>query len=169
MKKRCARSLGQGRSGRRTVAEPGHGAESGGTVHSGLRDADAVVGVSVAGAITRELVESMADEPVVLALANPDPEIDPDNARDAGAAGVATGRSDYPNQVNNALVFPGLFRGLLDAGASDVTDEIKLSAADALAGLAQPPERDRIVPAALADGLVEAVAGAVRDAAGKRS
>ncbi len=141
------------------------GRERGGSVEDALRDADAVVGVSVAGAIERSHVEMMARDPVVFALANPDPEIEPGAAREAGAAIVATGRSDHPNQVNNALVFPGLFRGLLDARVRDVTDEIKLSAARALAALVDSPSPDRILPSEFDDGLVEAVASAVADSA----
>jgi malate dehydrogenase (oxaloacetate-decarboxylating) len=103
----------------------------------------------------------MADRPVVFALSNPTPEIMPDDAKAAGAAVIATGRSDFPNQINNVLVFPGLFRGLLDSGAPKVTDAIKLRAADALAALIPQPTAELIIPFALDPAVVPAVAGAV--------
>ena len=140
------------------------GAERGGSVEDALRGADVVVAVSVAGALGRAHVESMADDAVVFALANPDPEIDPEEARDGGAAVVATGRSDYPNQVNNVLVFPGLFRGALDAGVESITDEVKIAAAEAIADLVEEPTADEILPSPFAGDVVDAVADAVAGA-----
>lgn len=127
-----------------------------------LAGADAVVAVSAPGSLTSAHIESMAQNPIIFALANPTPEISPDAAYAAGAAVVATGRSDYPNQINNVLVFPGIFRGMLDAGVNKVTTEIKLRAAKALAALVVSPTADRIVPSVFDEGVAAAVAGAVR-------
>jgi malate dehydrogenase (oxaloacetate-decarboxylating) len=138
--------------------------DRGGSVRDALTGADAVVGVSVAGAFDADDVRAMADDPIILALANPDPEIEPDAARDAGAAIVATGRSDHPNQVNNALVFPGLFRGLLDARRSRLDDDVKLAAARAITGLVDDPRPDRILPTEFDGHLTSAVAAAVEEA-----
>ena len=108
------------------------------------------------------MVASMARDPIVFAMANPDPEILPEDAYEAGAKIVATGRSDYPNQINNVLIFPGFFRGLLDAGISKITPAMKVRAAEALAGLITNPTFDKIIPQAFDQGIVEAVSGAVR-------
>lgn len=129
-----------------------------------LQDADAVIAVSVPGSVTAEHIKSMAKHPVVFALSNPTPEIMPDVAKAAGAAVVATGRSDFPNQINNVLVFPGLFRGLLDSGVHSVTDAIKLRAATALANLVPEPTADHIIAGALDPAVVPAVAGSVPEA-----
>ncbi|HEY1596871.1 MAG TPA: malic enzyme-like NAD(P)-binding protein [Thermoleophilaceae bacterium] len=126
-----------------------------------LDGADAVIGLAVPGAFDAEGVTAMADDPIVFALANPDPEVDPAEASEAGAAVVATGRSDFPNQVNNVLVFPGLFRGALDAELSDVEDDAALRAAAALADLIEDPHPERILPDVLDDRVVPAVARAV--------
>ena len=107
----------------------------------------------------------MAPGPIVFAMANPDPEIMPDDAKAAGAYVVATGRSDFPNQINNLLAFPGVFRGILDAGATRVTEKMKLSAAVALAALVTEPTTERIIPDALDRGATAAVAEAVSRAA----
>ena len=131
-----------------------------------LTGADAVVAVSAPGSLTSAHIKSMAQNPVVFALANPTPEIPPDEAHAAGATVVATGRSDYPNQINNVMVFPGIFRGMLDAGVNKVTTEIKLRAATALAALVVSPTADRIVPSVFDEGVAAAVAGAVRQAQG---
>jgi malate dehydrogenase (oxaloacetate-decarboxylating) len=104
----------------------------------------------------------MADGAIVFALSNPVPEILPDEAKAGGAAVVATGRSDFPNQINNALVFPGVFRGALDKGISKITDETKLRAARAIAALVERPTADKIVPDVLDKRVVPAVAKAVR-------
>ncbi len=135
-------------------------------VMGGLADAiegaDAFIGVSRKGVLTTEHIELMASRPIVFALANPEPEIMPDLARRAGAAVVATGRSDFPNQVNNALVYPGIFRGALDHGVTKITQDIKLRAAKALAALVKKPTAEHIVPDLLDSRVVRVVAKSVR-------
>lgn len=123
---------------------------------------DVLIGVSGPGSISTELVQSMNPGAIVFALANPIPEIMPSDALRAGAVVVATGRSDFPNQVNNALVFPGIFRGALDRGVSQITDEMKIRAAYALARLVQKPSANNIIPSVLDKRVVRAVAQAVR-------
>jgi malate dehydrogenase (oxaloacetate-decarboxylating) len=136
-----------------------------GTLAEALRDADVFIGVS-GGTVPAEVVASMAPEPIVFAMANPDPEVHPEVAHAAGAAVVATGRSDFPNQINNVLAFPGIFRGALDAGATAITDRMKLAAADAIAALVGADlAADRIVPDPFDPRLAPAVAAAVSDAA----
>lgn len=134
-----------------------------------IRGADVFIGVSAPGTLTQEMVRSMAKDAIVFACANPTPEIFPDEAKAAGAAVVATGRSDYPNQVNNVLCFPGLFRGALDVRASDINDEMKIAAAKALAGLVSEEElsADHILPKAFDPRVRDAVAQATADAARK--
>ena len=124
-----------------------------------LRGADAVIGVSAAGVLNRELVAAMAPFPVVFALANPTPEVEPAAIADLAAV-IATGRSDHPNQVNNALVFPGLFRGALDAGRTSFDTPMMLACAQALAGLVPEPGADRILPDVLDPRVVPTVAAA---------
>ncbi|MDO8424916.1 MAG: malic enzyme-like NAD(P)-binding protein [bacterium] len=126
--------------------------------------ADAFVGVSQPGVLTPDMVRSMAADPIVLALANPTPEIMPDAAHAAGAAVVATGRSDFPNQVNNALAYPGVFRGAIEARAPQITDAMKYAAAAAIAALVPSPTPHCIVPAIFDDRVVPAVAHAVHSA-----
>jgi malate dehydrogenase (oxaloacetate-decarboxylating) len=128
-----------------------------------LVGAEVFVGLSRAGILNAEMVGSMVERPVIFALANPEPEIMPDVAKQAGAYIVATGRSDFPNQINNSLVFPGLFRGLLDSGKSQVTEEILLAAAKALAGYMANPTVDQLMPSTLDKGVVQAVSQAVID------
>jgi malate dehydrogenase (oxaloacetate-decarboxylating) len=131
-----------------------------------LRGADAFIGVSAPGLLSRTDLETMADRSIVFALANPVPEVLPEQAEGVVAV-MATGRSDYPNQINNVLCFPGMFRGALDAGAMRITENMKLAAADAIAA-AVPPERlrvDEIVPSVFAPGVASAVAAAVAEAA----
>ncbi len=111
-----------------------------------LVGADVFIGASKANVLTPAMVKTMAAKPIVFALANPDPEMHPSLAEEAGVAVMATGRSDYPNQINNVLVFPGLFRGLLDHKIGQVNDTIKLSAAEALAGLVENPTADCVIP-----------------------
>ena len=132
-----------------------------------IRGADVFIGLSVAGALSAEMVSSMAEKAIVFALANPVPEIFPEEAKAAGAAVVATGRSDYPNQVNNVLGFPGIFRGALDVWAKEINEEMKLAAAAAIAGLLRPEElrADYIIPNPFDRRVVEAVAIAVARAA----
>lgn len=124
--------------------------------------ADVLIGISSAGAFTPEMVRSMASKAIVFGLANPIPEILPDIAKAAGAAVVATGRSDFPNQLNNALVYPGLFRGMLAKRVNRVTDATKIAAAKALAGFIKRPTADRIVPTIFDKGLHEAMAKSVK-------
>ena len=134
-----------------------------------LRGADIFIGVSAPGTLTGDMVRTMAKDPIIFACANPTPEIFPDEAKEAGAAVVSTGRSDFPNQVNNVLCFPGLFRGALDVRATDINDEMKIAAAYAIAGLVSDEELnpDYILPAAFDPRVKDAVAGAVAEAARK--
>ena len=138
-----------------------------GTLVDALRGADVFIGVSAPGLVTPEMVRSMAKDAVVFACANPTPEIFPADALAAGAAVAASGRSDFPNQINNVLAFPGIFRGALDARASDINEEMKLAAARALADLIPPEElsAERIIPAAFDPRVCPAVASAVAAAA----
>ena len=124
--------------------------------------ADVLIGVSAAGAFTVEIVKSMAASPIVFALANPVPEIDPATAASAGVVVLATGRSDFANQVNNALCYPGLFRGMLDSGVKKVTAEIKLRAAQAIADSLPNPTPDAIIPSIFQPGLHELVAKSIK-------
>ena len=131
-----------------------------------LAGADVFIGVSAPGAVTTEMVRTMNRDAILFACANPTPEIFPDDARAGGAAVVATGRSDYPNQINNVLAFPGIFRGALDARASDINDEMKIAAAKALADLVGDDlSAGYIIPAAFDPRVKDAVAAAVRQAA----
>jgi len=136
-----------------------------GTLADAVEGADVLIGVSAPNLFTEEMIRSMNDNPIVFAMANPVPEIMPDLAKEAGAAIVGTGRSDFPNQINNALAFPGVFRGALDAFATRISDEMKVAAAHALADYVSRPHRDHIVPAVLDRKVTEHVAAAVREAA----
>ena len=129
--------------------------------------ADVFIGVSAPGVLTADMVATMAKDPVVFACANPVPEILPDEAKKAGVAVMATGRSDFPNQVNNVLAFPGIFRGALDVRASDINDEMKIAAANAIAGIVSDAELnpDYILPDAFDARVGKAVAAAVAQAA----
>jgi len=127
-----------------------------------LVSADVFIGISAPGIVSKEMVASMAKDPFVFAMANPDPEITPEDAHTAGAKIIATGRSDYPNQVNNALAFPGIFRGALDNRIPSVTDEMKVSAAEALANLIKKPTADKIIPSIFDDGVTAAVANSIK-------
>lgn len=133
-----------------------------GSLEDALKGADIFIGVSRPGLLTPEMVRSMAEQPVVFALANPTPEIMPDVAKAAGVAVMATGRSDFPNQVNNALAFPGIFRGALDNGVKKITDEHKIAAAEALAGLVENPTADEIIPSPFDERVVPTVANVIR-------
>ncbi|MCD8103749.1 MAG: NAD-dependent malic enzyme [Lachnospiraceae bacterium] len=134
-----------------------------------IKGADVFIGVSAPGTLTADMVRTMAKDPIIFACANPTPEIFPDEAKSAGAAVVSTGRSDFPNQVNNVLCFPGMFRGALDVRASDINDEMKVAAAYALASLVGDDElaADYILPAAFDPRVKDAVAKAAADAARK--
>lgn len=138
-----------------------------GTLAEVIRGADIFIGVSAPGTLTQEMVCSMAKDPIIFACANPTPEIFPDEARAAGAAVISTGRSDFPNQVNNVLCFPGIFRGALDVRASDINAQMKVAAAYAIAGLVSEEELspEYILPAAFDRRVKDAVARAVRKAA----
>ena len=137
-------------------------ASQSGSIEDAITDADVFIGVSRAGLLTPELVQKMAKDPIVFALANPVPEIMPDVAKEAGVAIISTGRSDFPNQVNNSLAFPGIFRGALDHGVKKITDQHKLAAAEALANLVENPTVDKVVPTAFDEGVVEAIANVIR-------
>lgn len=134
-----------------------------GTLEDAITDADIFIGVSKAGLLTKEMVGKMAKDPVIFALANPVPEIMPDLAKEAGAKVVATGRSDFANQVNNALVFPGIFRGALDNKVKKITDQHKLNAAIALASLVDNPSYDQVIPSVFDDRVVKAIASVIKD------
>ena len=138
-----------------------------GTLAEVIRGADAFIGVSAPGLLTGEMVQSMAPDAIVFACANPTPEIMPDEAKAAGAKVVATGRSDFPNQINNVLAFPGVFRGAFDVRARDINEEMKIAAAHALADLVAPDElsEDYIIPKAFDPRVAKAVAAAVAKAA----
>ena len=134
-----------------------------------MRGADVFIGVSAPGTVTAEMVKSMASNAILFPMANPTPEIMPDEALAAGAAVVGTGRSDFANQINNVLAFPGIFRGALDVRASDINDEMKIAAAYALAGLVSEKElrADYIIPAAFDPRIKDTVANATAQAAKK--
>lgn len=129
-----------------------------GSLVDALTDADIFIGVSKGGLLTVDLVKKMAKDPIIFAMANPTPEIMPDKAKTAGVAVMATGRSDFPNQVNNALAFPGIFRGALDNKISKITDHHKLAAAEVIAGLVANPTEEIIIPYVLDERLVPEIA-----------
>lgn len=145
------------------LAEETNKNERSGTLEDVMVGADVFIGVSVKGAVTKKMVQSMNHDPIVLAMANPDPEITPEEAKKAGAKVVGTGRSDYPNQVNNVLAFPGIFKGALQVKASSITESMKISAAKAIASLIEPKDlkEDYIIPNPFDERVVEAVANAV--------
>ena len=149
------------------IAEITNPAGERGSLKDVINGADVFIGVSAPGVLTPEMVSSMAENAIVFACANPTPEIFPDEAKKAGAAVVSTGRSDYPNQINNVLAFPGIFRGALDARASEINDEMKIAAAHAIAGLVSDEELccDNILPQAFDPRVGKAVAEAVKNAA----
>ncbi|ERJ96369.1 NAD-dependent malic enzyme [Ruminococcus callidus ATCC 27760] len=138
-----------------------------GTLAEMLAGADVFIGVSAPHCVTPEMVKSMAKDPIIFAMANPTPEIMPDEALAAGAAVMGTGRSDFPNQINNVLAFPGIFRGALDVRASDINDAMKIAAAKAIADFVTPDKlsAEYIIPSPLEEGVSEAVAKAVAQAA----
>lgn len=136
-----------------------------GILKDAIKDADAFIGVSAKNVLSQDMVRSMSDDAIVFAMANPDPEILPDLALEAGARIVATGRSDFQNQINNVLAFPGIFRGALDSRASDINDSMKIAASDALANLVESPDETHIIPEPFDKRVVPAVATAVKQAA----
>lgn len=136
-----------------------------GTLADALKDADIFVGVSAPGIVSQDMVRSMNHDAILFAMANPTPEIMPDLAREAGARVVGTGRSDFPNQVNNVVAFPGIFKGALEAHAKEITEEMKLAAAEAIASLVPDDQlsEDNIMPEAFDPKVAEVVSKAVRD------
>ena len=134
-----------------------------GTLAEVLKGADVFIGVSAPGCVTQDMVRSMNENPILFPMANPTPEIMPDLAKEAGAAVVGTGRSDFPNQINNVLAFPGIFRGALDVRASEINDEMKIAAAKAIASFVTDDllSADYIIPSALDKNVATAVAEAV--------
>ena len=147
---------------RREIARTTNPNKVKGDLKTAMENADIFIGVSAPGILTKEMVASMNNDAIVLAMANPVPEIYPDEAKEAGARVVGTGRSDYPNQVNNVLVFPGIFRGALDAKADRITDDMKLSAAYAIAHMVEQPVEERILPEAFNKDVAKNVANAVK-------
>ena len=133
-----------------------------GTLADAMVGADVFIGVSAPGIVSQEMVKSMNNDSIVFLLSNPTPEIMPDLAKEAGARIVATGRSDFPNQINNVLAFPGVFRGVLDIRASAITEEMKLAAAHALANYVVNPDEEHIIPDCLDKGVAMVVADAVK-------
>lgn len=140
-----------------------------GSLSDVIKNADVFIGVSAPGTLNKDMVKSMAEKPIIFACANPIPEIFPEDAKEAGAAVVSTGRSDFPNQINNVLCFPGIFRGALDVRAKDINDEMKVAAAYAIAELVSNQElnAEYILPAAFDERVKDAVAKAVAEAAKK--
>lgn len=155
----------EGRAGlegyKRELAKVTNPRKIAGDVMMAVEGADVIIGVSGPETIAKAHIERMAAQPIVFALANPIPEIMPEDAKRAGAAVVATGRSDYPNQVNNALAFPGIFRGALDKEVTEITDTMKLAAAKKIAGLIKQPTADCIIPPVMTPNLVKVVASAI--------
>ena len=147
------------------VAEETNRPALSGKLSDALYGADVFIGVSAPNLVTEEMVRSMNKDAIVFAMANPVPEIWPDVAKKAGAAVVGTGRSDFPNQINNVLAFPGIFRGALDARATRITDEMKIAAAHAIANSVKKPQRNQIMPSILDKAVTRAVAKAVEEAA----
>ncbi len=129
-----------------------------GSLSDALIGADIFIGVSKGGLLTTDMIKTMATNPIIFAMANPDPEILPDDAKHAGVAIIATGRSDFPNQVNNALAFPGIFRGALDNKVTAITDQHKIASAEVIANLVENPTPDTIIPSVLDDRLVPEIA-----------
>ncbi|MBT3451202.1 NADP-dependent malic enzyme, partial [archaeon] len=133
-----------------------------GTLSDVIVGANVFIGVSAPGVLTKEMVSSMSKNAIIFAMANPVPEIMPNDALSAGAAVVATGRSDFPNQINNVLAFPGVFRGALDVRASKITDNMKIAAAKALAKLVENPTKDKIIPSPFDKNVANVIADAVK-------
>ena len=149
------------------IAKVTNKAHKTGSLADAMQDADIFIGVSAPGIVTEDMVRSMRENPIVLPMANPVPEIMPDLAKEAGAAVVGTGRSDFPNQINNVLAFPGIFRGALDCRASEINEEMKLAAANAIASLVSDEElnAEYILPKAFDERVGKTVAAAVMQAA----
>lgn len=154
-------------SSKKGLAEITNSQNLSGNIAEALKGSDIFIGVSLPGAVTKDMVAGMAKDAIVFAMANPVPEIYPDEAKEAGATVVGTGRSDFPNQINNVLVFPGVFRGTLEARATDINEEMKLAAAYAIANLITPEELtpDYCIPAVFDERVAAHVASAVAKAA----
>ena len=135
-----------------------------GDIHEIIKGADVFIGVSKGDILTKADIQNMADDPIIFAMANPEPEIHPEEAFEGGAAIVGTGRSDYPNQINNVLAFPGIFKGALKARAKTISTEMKLAAAFAIAKSVENPTKDQVIPSALDTSLADVVATAVENA-----
>jgi malate dehydrogenase (oxaloacetate-decarboxylating) len=133
-----------------------------GSLSDAMVGADIFIGVSKGEIVSSEMVQSMNSQPIIFALANPVPEIMPDLAKSAGASVVATGRSDFPNQINNVLAFPGIFRGALDNEVKQITDSMLIAAAEALAACVSAPSADKVLPGPFEPGIAAAVAQAIR-------
>lgn len=133
-----------------------------GTLHEALHNADIFIGVSQGNLINASVVKTMNKDPIIFALANPVPEIMPDEARRGGATVIASGRSDFPNQVNNSLAYPGIFKGVLEARGREITDKMKIAAAEALARVVRNPKAEKIIPDPFDNGIVAAVSNAVK-------
>lgn len=133
-----------------------------GTLEDALTNADIFIGVSQPGLLTPELIAKMAAKPIIFALANPTPEIMPNIAKNAGVAVMATGRSDFPNQVNNAIAFPGIFKGALDNKVAAITDQHKIAAAEVIAALVDTPDAEHVIPSVFDERLVPAIANVIR-------
>lgn len=144
------------------IAELTNRAQLKGNLKEAMVGADIFIGVSQPNVVTKEMVESMAKDPIIFAMSNPVPEIDPEDAKAAGAAVVATGRSDYPNQINNVLVFPGVFKGVLEIRARKITEQMKIAAAKALASMVENPTADQIIPGVFEEGVSDIVSEAVK-------
>ncbi len=134
-----------------------------GGIENALKGADAFIGVSKPNLLNREMVKSMADDAIIFAMSNPDPEIMPDEAKAGGAKVIATGRSDFPNQINNVLVFPGIFKGVLENRKREITTEMKLAAAEALAAMVENPVPEKIIPGVFDPGVADTIAEAVKN------
>ena len=132
-----------------------------GSLEDILQGADVCIGVSQPGLLTAEMIRTMDKNPIIFALSNPIPEVMPDVAKEAGVAVIATGRSDFANQVNNSLAFPGIFRGALDNGVQQITDQHKIAAAEAIAALVPNPTADNVIPGPFTPGLTDAVAAVI--------
>jgi malate dehydrogenase (oxaloacetate-decarboxylating) len=133
-----------------------------GSIREAIKLADAFIGVSQPNLVGSDMVKTMNEKAIIFAMANPVPEIFPEEAKNGGAAVIATGRSDFPNQVNNVLAFPGVFRGVLDIRAIKITDKMKIAAAQAIAGFVKDPNPEKIVPSVFEEGVAQAVAEAVK-------
>ena len=154
----------EGNSYKRDLAKRTLASEESGSLEDAMENADVFIGLSAPGIVSTEMVDSMADKSIVFALANPDPEILPEDAKEGGAFITATGRSDFDNQVNNSLAFPGVFRGALDVRASEINEEMKIAASEAIANFKEP-EKDSIVPETLDKELAMKIAEKVSEAA----